>query len=86
MQIATSIVDRFRDEADEGSRAFACELLNHCRLAIEDVLEPVDDDVFAAFVGERTRWREVSPVPDGDPGSSNHAPTKRARHSALASR
>lgn len=82
-----SIAERFRDAADEDSRAFARELLHRCRSAIKAILEPIDNDrIFDALDGEQSQWREVSPVPDGDPGPSNRAPTKRARYSASASR
>jgi hypothetical protein len=71
-QIAASIVERFRDAADEETRAFARVLLSHCKAAIKAMLEHVgDDNIFAAFDGERIQQQIVRPVHGDDPGPSN---------------
>jgi len=71
--IAASIVERFRDAADEETRAFARVLLSHCKAAIKAMLEPVgDDNIFAAFDGEQIQQQIGRPVNGDDPGPSNH--------------
>lgn len=69
---------RLKDVADEDSRAFARELLHHCRSPIEVILEPISNNsIFDALDVEQSWWREVSPVPDKRvPGPSYRAPTK----------
>ncbi|XP_078162266.1 serine/threonine-protein phosphatase 7 long form homolog [Carex rostrata] len=77
-QIAASIVERYREVTDEETRAFARGLLHLCKEAIKDLLEPIDDDIFAFFDNRRIQQQLVRPVHGDDPGPSSRPSRMRA--------
>lgn len=63
---------------DEETRAFARGLLHLCKEAIKDLLEPIDDDIFAFFDNRRIQQQLVRPVHGDDPGPSSRPSRMRA--------